>query len=363
MKKIVSLLLCLALMAGCFVGCSTEKDASSSSADSTSNDSSQSANNDASSSSETEVTDPIIMKFGHGNPAGSPKDLSILYFKELVEEKTNGQVIVEVYPAGQLGTENEMVEAIKMGTLECGRMGCYDATATELMVYTMPFLFENTEEFQEICKGEIADRIAEYTKEVGITTLAIGDAGGFRQITNNVRPITSPEDMEGLSIRTPSIDSIVKTMEAFGANPVTIAYVETYMGLKTNVADGQENPIVNIGTMKFYEVQEYMTMVNYQVHPDPVYVNTEWYESLPEDIQVIIKECAVEMMDYNNSLIAEAEAEYTEVMENNMEITYLTDEQRQAFVDASQEVYDYFISEGLIQEQDLIDIQEAIAAE
>ena len=342
MKKIFALLLCVTLILGVFVGCNKDNGSEETNSD-----------NQGNGSTEPSSEEQIVMKFGHGNAVGSPKDLSILYFKDLVEERTKGVVKVEVYPAGQLGTESEMVESVKMGTLEAARMGCFDATATELMTYTMPFLFKNTEEFQELCKGEIGEKIAEYTKDVGITTLAIGDAGGFRQITNNVRPITSPEDMEGLKIRTPAIDSIVKTMEAFGANAVSVPYVETYMGLKTGVADGEENPIVNIGTMKFYEVQKYMTMANYQVHPDPVYVNTEWFESLPQDLQDILSECAKEMMVYSDSLIYDAEDEFMDEMENSMEITYLTDEERAEFIEASKVVWQNFIDQGLIQEEHL----------
>jgi C4-dicarboxylate-binding protein DctP len=308
---------------------------------------------------ETE-TEPIVMKFGHAHPADSPKDKSILYFKEMVEEKSDGRITVEVYPAGQLGSETEMVEAVKMGTLECVRCGCFDATATELMVYTMPFLFDDLEDFQAICRGELAEEIAEKTKDVGITVTAIGDAGGFRQWTNNVRPIESVEDMKGLKMRTPPIDSIVQTMEALGANPVSVPYVETYMGLKTGVADGEENPIINIGSMKFYEVQKYMTIANYQVHPDPVYVNTEWLESLPEDLQEIIYECSKEMMVYSDSLIHDSEAEYMDEMENSMEITTLTDEQRQEFKDASKVVWDNFVKEGLIDENHLNAILEEL---
>lgn len=302
---------------------------------------------------EKEAIEPIIMKFGHAHPADSPRDQSILYFKQLVEEKSEGRIIVEVYPAGQLGNEPEMVESVKMGSIEAVRAGVFDATATELMVYTMPFLFENLEDFQAICRGPIADQIAEATKEVGITVTATGDGGGFRQWTNNVRAIHTVADMKGLKMRTPPIDSIVQTMEALGANPVSVPYVETYMGLKTGVADGEENPIINIGTMKFYEVQKFMTMSNYQVHPDPVYVNTKWLESLPQDLQDIIYECSKEMMIYSDSLIYDAEDEFMSDMENSLDITYLTDEERQEFIDASRVVWDNFIEQGLIQEDHL----------
>ncbi|GKX29113.1 ABC transporter substrate-binding protein [Vallitalea longa] len=367
MKRFISLLLCTIMICSMFVGCSNKSNDDSAKDDTkksdvvNENDTSEevtSNKNDGDEKSETK--EPIIMKFAHAHPAGCPRDQSIQYFKEIVEEKTNGNIIVEVYPAGQLGKEPELVEAVKMGTIEAVRAGVFDATATELMVYTMPFLFENLKDFQSICRGPIADEIAEATKEVGITVTATGDGGGFRQWTNNVRPIKEPDDLKGLKMRTPPIDSIVQTMEALGANPVSVPYVETYMGLKTGVADGEENPIINIGTMKFYEVQKYITMANYQVHPDPVYVNTEWLESLPEDLKDIIIDCSKEMMEYSDSLIYEAEEKYMEEMKNSMEVTILSAEERQKFIDASKVVWDNFVDQGLIKKEHLDAILEEL---
>lgn len=355
MKKIIALMLGMVMVMSLMGGCATSEPAMEDKAE----EKVAATEVATEPAAEEVVVEPIVMKFGHAHPADSPRDKSVLYFKELLEEKSEGRIAVEVYPAGQLGNEPEMVESVKMGSLEVVRAGVFDATATELMVYTMPFLFENLEDFQAICRGPIADQIAEATKEVGITVLATGDGGGFRQWTNNEHPIETPEDIAGLKMRTPPIDSIVQTMQALGANPVSVPYVETYMGLKTGVADGEENPIINIGTMKFYEVQKYMTMANYQVHPDPVYVNTEWFESLPADLQDIVVECSKEMMVFSDSLITDAEQGFMDEMENSMEITYLTDEQRQEFIEASKIVWEDFVAQGLIEEAHL----DAILAE
>ncbi|GAI23030.1 unnamed protein product, partial [marine sediment metagenome] len=206
----------------------------------------------------------------------APRHMSLLVFKQLVEKNSDGAIVVEIYPAGQLGTEGEMTESVKLGTLEATRGGSFDIVAKELSVYMMPFLFKSPEDFVVIARGPIGDEIAEHGLEESVAIVATGDAGGLRQWTNNVRPITSPEDIKGLKMRTPPIESIIKIMEALGANPVSIPYAELYMALKTGVADGEENPLVNIGDKKFYEVQKYITMSNYQIHPDPFFVNAEW---------------------------------------------------------------------------------------
>jgi len=294
------------------------------------------------------------MKVGHSHTTSAPRHMSLLVFEQLVEKNSEGAIEVELYPAGQLGTEAEMLEQVQMGTIQATRGGSFDEVATELSVYMMPFLFTDPAQFTAIASGPIGDEVAAAALEVGIYIPATGDAGGLRQWTNNVRPIEKPEDIEGLKMRTPPIESIIKIMEAMGANPVSIPYAELYMALKTGVADGQENPLVNIDDKKFYEVQKYMTMANYQIHPDPMFVSNDWYQSLEPYLQEIVTDAAKEMMKYNDTLMTERGEAVLPVMEENMEITYLTDENIQAFIEKCAPVYDYFISEGWFT-QELLD--------
>lgn len=287
------------------------------------------------------------MKIGHSHSTSAPRHMSLLVFEQLVEKNSEGAIDVEIYPSGQLGTEAEMTESVKVRTLEATRGGSFDIVATELSVYMMPFLFKDPADFVAIARGEIGDEIAANGLEEGVAILATGDAGGMRQWTNNVNPIETPDDIAGLKMRTPPIESIIKIMEALGANPVSIPYAELYMALKTGVADGQENPLVNIGDKKFYEVQKYMTMANYQIHPDPFFVNNDWYESLEPYLQDIVVDAAKDMMKYSDTLMIEAGDAYLPTIEENMEeITYLTDDQRQVFIDMCEPVYDYFVDEG-----------------
>lgn len=298
------------------------------------------------------VEDPpevIIMKVGHSQSTESPRHISLLEFEKLVEEKTNGGVDVQIFPSGQLGNEQEMVEAVKLGVLQGARAGMFDLVTKQLSIYMMPFLFDNVESFQAITRGPIGEKIAATANEVGIEIIATGDAGGFRQWTNNVRPITSPEDMAGLKMRTPGVQTIIDSMTAFGANVVSIPYVEVYQALKTGVADGEENPYVNIEDMKFYEVQKYLTVADYQVHPDPFYVNKEWLEGLSAEYQAAIREAAAEMVIFSDNLYNEKAVTARQTIEDaGVEIYVLTAEEKQVFIDAAQSVYDKYTSENLI---------------
>lgn len=165
--------------------------------------------------------------------------------------------------------------------------------------------------------------------------------------------------MKGLKIRTPPMSTIVKTMETLGANVVSIPFVETYMALKTGVADGQENPLTNIVSMKFHEVQKYLTLVNYQYHAEMFYVNKDWFEALSEKDQGILRAAAKEMMLMSDEIVAADDAKCFEFLKDRMQITTLTGEQHAAFVKAVQPVYDYYIAKGMFTKEMLDKMREA----
>lgn len=317
----------------------------------------------ASGSSEAEAvpasSDPIIMRVGHAQPVTHPRHASLLRFKELVRQRTNGGIQVEVYPAGQLGDEAAMLDATKRGTLQGTRCGLFERVSPKLLVYTMPFLFDSLDGIEKVTMGPIGDKIAADAERNGLLILATGDAGGFRQITNNLRPILRPEDLRGLRIRAPGVETTLRTLEAFGALAVTLPYGDTYAALKSGEVDGQENPLVNIEAMKLYEVQKYLTVIDYQFHPDPFCVNPEWFRSLSSEYQRILKESARESMGFHNRLVREAGDRAFSTIRNALQVTVLSPAQRQAFVERARGVYESFIAEGLVTREEL---EELIAA-
>ena len=304
---------------------------------------------------------PIVMKIGHSQPAEHLRHKSLLRFKEILEAKTKGAIKVEVYHSSQLGSEAEQLEAVKMGIIQATRGGAFEAVSEKFVLYTMPFLFKDLDSAHKITRGPIGAKIAKAAEKNGIYVPATGDAGGLRNITNNARPITKPEDMKGLKLRTPPIESIIRTMETLGASPVSIAYGEVYMALKTGVADGQENPYVNITAMKFYEVQKYLTVVNYQYHPDPFCVNLKWYKSLSPQLQRALDEASVEMMKYNDQLVEEETEASFEILKKHMKVNTLSSRARNEFIKRSQKVYDYFINRRkMFTKAELAEIQKLV---
>jgi len=310
---------------------------------------------------QTAASAKTVMKIGHSMPADTFRQKSLVVFKEIVEKETEGRVEVQLYPSGQLGTEMETLEAVKLGSVEGFRSGGFEEAAPLLEIYSMPFLFSDMEGIHKITRGPLGEEIAKSVEPAGMVILATGDSGLFRQITNNVRPITHPSDLKGLKMRTPPMSTIVKTMEALGANVVSIPFIETYMGLKTGVADGEENPLTNIVSMKFYEVQKYLTLVNYQYHAEMFYVNKAWFDGLDEKDQKILKDAAKEMMLVSDKIVAEDDAKCMTFLKDKMEVNSLTSEQHQAFVEAVQPVYEYYIDKGMFTQEMIDRIREAAA--
>ena len=185
------------------------------------------------------------MIVGHAQPESNPRYISMEKFAADVAEKTNGHVTVEVFGNGQLGTEKEMLEQVVQGVTQGMRGGQYDFSP-RLLMFTLPFLANNRAEVTALLQSDLAKKVsAEAAETTGTVIINLCDAGGFRQFSNNTRALTKPEDLKGLKMRTNGMKTIDLTFQAMGANTVSVPYADLYMGLKTAIADGQENPWVN----------------------------------------------------------------------------------------------------------------------
>ena len=290
------------------------------------------------------------MTIGHSQPEGHPRDLALHFFEEIVEKASDGAIDVEVFPAGQLGTEAEVMEAVQLGVVQATEGGKFEVATPTYLLYTLPFLFDSPEQALEVMRSDIGDTINAEAEANGYYVPACGIAGGFRQWTNNVRPIETTEDMVGLKMRTPGIDSIMRTFDALEANRQSIAYVEVYVALEQGVCDGQENPYSNIASMHFDLVQTYLTVSNYQVHPNPFFINLAWYQALPDELQKIVTYAARVAMIYNDTIWLADEMVAYEAIAPNLEINVLSDEARAAFIEKVQPVWQYYIDAGTFSE-------------
>lgn len=338
MKKLLSLLLCLCVVAGLLAGCG-----------STASDTQEPADGSAA-AADGEV---YTMQIGHAQATTSARHRSVELFEQMVEEQTDGHVQVEIFPAGQLGNETEMTEAVSMGTLQAVRGGELEYLP-QITMLSLPMLCDTMEEVRTLCYSDfVADMLSSVETEHNMKVLAVGDDSGFRQITNNVHPIVSPEDMQGLKMRT-VLEVIDLSMKAFGASTVSVPFTDLYMALKTGVADGQENPLALIDAQKFYEVQKYCTIIDYMICAEVMYVNLDWWNSLPAEYQTILTDCAKAMMDENSRITDEENEIYLENIKNaGCEVTVLTEEQREAFRPLAENVWKEYVDSGRITKEDL----------
>jgi C4-dicarboxylate-binding protein DctP len=239
---------------------------------------------------------PITIKFAHGMPPDEEEALhrGVVVFKKMVEQKTTGRVKVDIYPASQLGKEREQFEGVKLGTIEMCMIaeGPMAGFFPEIMVVGIPYLYANEVTAWRSLDGSFGKTLfEEMRKKTGVRALGIGE-NGFRNFTNRVRPIKSPDDMKGLKIRTMENPAHMAMVKALGASATPIAWGEVYMALQQGVVDGQENPVSVIEVSKFNEVQKYLTLDGHVYSILPILINDKFFMSLPQDIQKIIVDVA-----------------------------------------------------------------------
>lgn len=365
-KKVLATVLAgvmsIAMLAGCGGSSSGSASTETAKEETATEETAESGAEEAAAGAEVEDLGDFEMIIGHAQPEGNPRFVSLEKFAEDVAEKTGGHVKVTVYGNGQLGTEKEMLEQVVSGTIQGMRGGQFDFSP-RLLMFTAPFLTQTREEVTALLHSDLAKSVCEEAESsTGTVIINLCDAGGYRQFSNNNHPITKPDDLKGLKMRTNGMKTIDLTFQQMGASTVSVAYADLYMGLKTGVADGQENPWVNVVGMKFYEVQKYFTEVNYQFHPDPFYVNAAWWESLPEEYRAVITECADEMGTYNDQLIDEnSETAKQEIISAGAEVYEPTEEELAAFKEAVQPVYEQMVSEGICTQEEMDQMQEIVA--
>jgi len=217
--------------------------------------------------------------------------------KECFEEKVGDKAYMVLYTDLALGTDSEVQEMLRMGSVDMMITASNIPEIAPIMgIFDMPFLFTNREDTYTILDGPIGERLGKSLEKIGIIHLAYGELG-FRCITNNVRPIKSPEDLKGILLRTPRNKTRIDAFNMLGASATPIPYGDLYMALQQGVVDGQENPITSIYAAKFYEVQKYLSLTNHVFTPLHVLVNADFYNNLPNDVREALNEASLKGME------------------------------------------------------------------
>nr|WP_309100010.1 DctP family TRAP transporter solute-binding subunit [Fredinandcohnia onubensis] len=269
-------------------------------------------------------------KIGYNTPENSTRGAAAKAFKEVIEEKTGGKVMIEIFAGEILGSEQEMLEQVRSGALDMQLAGGggMQNIIPEYSVLALPFMVQNFEEAYAVLDGEIGDELKAKAEEKGYKVLTHTDLG-FAQITNSVHPVKTPEDLKGLKIRSPQEPTSVETFTQLGAAVTTMAFTEVYMGLQQNVIDGQFNPLDAIYESNFHEVQDHLTLTNHFYYHVNFIMNNELFSSLDEELQGIVLEAAEAAQKASRDYTQQKHEEMLDELGKDLEI--VTDPDLDAF--------------------------------
>ncbi|OIJ16000.1 C4-dicarboxylate ABC transporter [Anaerobacillus arseniciselenatis] len=236
------------------------------------------------------------LKFSHVVARNTPKGLAAAYFAELVKEKTNGWVEVQIFPNGVLYSAQEEFEALKRGDVNMIAPAFSEVTLHDekWIAFDLPFLFDNEQMVEQAFNGRVGELLLKSIETKGYKGLAFWD-NGFKQLTNNNRPVVNPEDIKGLSFRVMPSEALFKTYRTLGARARTFPFNEVYNVLQDGIVDGQENTLSNIYSKGFYKQQKYMTVSNHNYLGYVILVDPIFWDTIPEIYQESIQEAIDEV--------------------------------------------------------------------
>ena len=281
--------------------------------------------------------------FGISAATGSLQEQSASEFARRANEKLGETAVVKVFDSSQLGKDKDMLQKIKLGTMHLTLpSSIMPEIAAEYAIFDLPFLVADRDHLARIDETFFKDVLVPAAEAQGYRPLAVWE-NGFRQITNNERPINTPADLEGLKIRTPNSSWRVAMFSEYGANPTPMSFSEVFVALQTGVIDGQENPLTNIAGGKLNEVQTYLSMSGHVYSPAYPTVGVAAFEKLDPEIQQVLAETAQEVALWARDQGAQQDgALLKELEEGGMEVNTAD---RAAFVEASAPLYEKFAEE------------------
>lgn len=287
------------------------------------------------------AADEII--FGIGAKPGSLQQQTAAEFAKRANEKLGDKAVVKLFDSGQLGKDKEMMQKLKLGSIHMTLpSSIMSSIAGEFGVFDMPFLIKDRAQVKKIEQEMLPTVLAPAAADKGYEVLAMWE-NGVRHITNNERPINTPDDLKGLKIRTPKSTWRVKMFTEWGANPTPMSFSEVFVALQTGVIDGQENPYTNIWSAKFAEVQKYLSVTGHVYSPAYPTVGKAQFAKLDADVQQVLRDTAIEVADWAREKGGAADGELRDKLEAAGMQVNVAD--RQAFVDASTPIYEQFASE------------------
>lgn len=307
MKKLLAVILVFGMLftVGCAGGGSTPP-ASSAAPSSAAPDS---AAPSEASPSEAAPSGPAIKlsAFAGSLPKNTPTGTGMEFFVKEINEKSGGSLEATAYYDTELGDATSMVQGLQQGTVDIGVSGnsYYSGLVPQIQVYELPFLFSSVEEARAAVDGPTKDILFEMLEEKGIIGLCFWE-NGMRQLSNNVRPVKTPDDLKGIKMRTLPATVQVEAWKALGALPTSIDAAELYTALQVGTVSAQENPLAEIEFRKFYEVQKYVSLTNHVYTPFLLSLSKKTAEKLSDEQLQVVRDAAIAAQKVQRDAATEA---------------------------------------------------------
>ncbi|MDD2957274.1 MAG: DctP family TRAP transporter solute-binding subunit [Lachnospiraceae bacterium] len=268
--------------------------------------------------------------------------MGLVEMQRLLEEYSNGEMTLDIYPNSELGGESDMMDAVSMGTqdmclVSTGPIPSFSTATTNWSVLDLPYLFKNAEQAYEVLDGEVGQTLLSEFEGSGIYAVGFWE-NGFRELTNDTKEIAAPADLSGMKIRTMENSVHMATYSALGATPTAMAWSEIFSALQQGTVDGQENPLAIILTAKVYEVQKYVSMIDLFYSPCVLMISQDIYDGLSDEQKAAFDQAAEEAKDYQRTYSQEVALSAREEMEAQG-VTF-TDVDQAAWTEATASVYE-----------------------
>ncbi|RXK07158.1 TRAP transporter substrate-binding protein [Halarcobacter bivalviorum] len=295
------------------------------------------------------AAEKFVLKFSHVVSPNTPKGKAADYFEKRLEELSEGRIDVQVYPSSQLYKDNAVLKALKLDSVQMAApsFSKFGKIVPQLALFDLPFLFKDVDHLHRVQDGEVGQKLKDMVTEKGYVALAFWD-NGFKQLSSSKKPLILPEDAEGQKFRIMSSKVLEAQFHAVGGNPQMMPFSEVYSGLQQGVIDAAENPISNIYTKKFHEVQKYLTISDHGYLGYLVVMSQKFWNSLPADLQEDVKQAMKDATDKEREFAAQLNNEQFELIKEyadktgKLEIINLNEEQKDAWRNAVSKIYPEF---------------------
>ena len=318
------------------------------SSDTTSNDGSTPPPDDTvtndTAASDTEYTE-ITLNIAGSAAESHPVSQGMLYWADLMEERSGGAVQVEAFLNATFGTGTAIIESIQSGSVQLGEGSLSSfATFTPDTQYTgVPFSFDSREHAYAWTETEFAQKMHQEVVNTSNMYILGWFENGIRMLSNNKHPVTCPDDLSGLKIRVLDSPIYIEMFTRMGASAMPMAYSEVYTALQQGTVDGQDNPYATFVSTKYYEVQSYFTDLSHTFDFTVFFIGNDVLESVNEATRELIIQCGKEAEEYQHNLMIEEEANLIQTIEDNgVEMYWLSDDERQLFKDAVGDMRGWF---------------------